>query len=399
MDRRSFIGGTLAASGMVAFPRPAGADSPSVTLPFENGVRRLAAYPEKRAMIVMTTRPVQLETPFELFDRDLYTPNDAFFVRWHLAGMPTSVDAASFRLTVSGAVATPLRLSLADLRHRFEAVELAAVCECAGNSRGFSEPRVPGGQWGNGAMGNARWKGVRLRDILNAAALDASAVQVRLRGLDSAVFPQTPQFEKALDLSVATSPDVVVAYEMNGAELPLLNGYPLRLVVPGWFATYWVKMLSDIEVLAKPDDGYWMKTAYRVPATPDWSVVPGTTGFATEPIGQLTIRSFITNYSDGQTVAAGRNYVRGIAFDRGEAITSIEFSSDGGRTWGPVHREHDGGRYGFERWSSFFDAEPGAAYQLSCRAQNAAGDRQITRWNPAGYARNAPEVVAVKAGS
>lgn len=397
MDRRSFIGGVITASGSLAFPRPVRA-SDVVTLPFENGTRRMATYPEKRPLLVMTSRPVQLETPFSIFDDGVYTPNDAFFVRWHLAGVPTSVDVRSFRLHVHGMVQLPLQLSVDDLRRRFEPVEITAVCECAGNSRGFSSPRVAGGQWANGAMGNARWKGARLADVLKAASIAPGAVAVRFQGLDEPVLPQTPRFEKALDLDIATSPDVIIAYEMNGAELPLLNGYPVRLIVPGWFATYWVKMLADVEVIAKPDDSFWMKTAYRVPDVPNWDVAPGSSGYPTAPIGKLTIRSFVTNYQDGQTVRPGRNYVRGIAFDSGDRITSIEFSADGGRTWGPVHRDGNRERYGFERWTSFFDAQPGASYALSCRAQNAAGERQVARWNPGGYGRNAPETVTVKAG-
>ena len=147
------------------------------TIPPEAGTQTLARYPQKAELILLTDRPPQLETPLRYFRTDL-TPNDAFFVRWHLSGIPTTVDLQSFRLEVSGHVSKPLSLSLSDLQSRFEPVSLVALTQCAGNSRSLFEPRVPGGQWGNGAMGNARWKGVRLKDVLDAAGVMPGAVQV-----------------------------------------------------------------------------------------------------------------------------------------------------------------------------------------------------------------------------
>jgi len=272
LDRSRFLlaaGGTL---GAVSLAARAGAQS-AVTLPFANGARPLVAFPQKRPLMLLTPRPPQLETPFSVFDDGVFTPNDAFFVRWHLAGIPESVDASAHRIAVTGAVSRELSLSLDDLA-AMPTVEIAAVNECSGNSRGFFHPRVPGGQWSNGAMGNARWTGVRLRDILDRAGLQSSAKQVQFRGLDQPVLPQTPAFKKSLDLDVARGNGAIVAYLMNGEPMPLLNGFPVRLVVAGWYATYWVKMLSQITVLDHIDDNYWMKTAYRIPDTPNASVVP-----------------------------------------------------------------------------------------------------------------------------
>ena len=149
------------------------------------------AFPQKGEMLLLRTRPPLLETPFSVFDRGVFTPNDQFFVRWHLANIPTKIDGAAFRLNVHGQVKRTLSLSLTDLRTKFEPVELAAVNQCSGNSRGFYDPRVAGAQWGNGAMGNALWTGVRLRDILDRAGLKGSAVQARFNGLDAGV-PQHP---------------------------------------------------------------------------------------------------------------------------------------------------------------------------------------------------------------
>jgi DMSO/TMAO reductase YedYZ molybdopterin-dependent catalytic subunit len=229
-----------------------------IELPFANGRRELVTnFPQKGAMILQRTRPPLLETPFEVFDQGVFTPNDRFYVRWHLPNIPTSIDPADFRLKVHGQVRQPISLTLHDLLHDFQPFEIAAVNQCSGNSRGLFSPRVTGGQWDNGAMGNALWRGVRLKDLLDRAGVGAGAVQVRFKGLETGVMPQTPNFLKSLAVDHARDGEVMIAYEMNGEPLPLLNGFPLRLVVPGWYATYWVKMLEDIEVLDKPDDNYW----------------------------------------------------------------------------------------------------------------------------------------------
>jgi sulfite dehydrogenase (cytochrome) subunit A len=194
---------------------PAGA-SETVDLPFGNGERPLVAYPGKRPLIVLTSRPPQLETPFSVFDDGVFTPNDAFFVRYHLVDIPLKIDPGAFRLTIQGKVDTPLSLSLVELKTGFDPVELAAVNQCSGNSRGFFAPRVAGGQLANGAMGNARWKGVPLKALLAKAGVQASAVQVSFRGLDRPVLPETPAFAKALDLDHALDGEVMIAYSMNG---------------------------------------------------------------------------------------------------------------------------------------------------------------------------------------
>ena len=395
LDRRRFIASGAAAFGAGALALRAGAAT-GVQLPFANGDRPLVAYPQKRPMIVLTPRPPQLETPFAIFDQGVYTPNDAFFVRWHLSNIPQEVDASTHRIAVGGEVNNALSLSMDDLA-KLPAVEIAAVNQCSGNSRGLSAPRVAGGQWDNGAMGNALWTGVRLRDILDRAGLKATAKQVQLAGLDGGVYPATPKFRKSLDVDVARGDDVIVAYAMNGEALPLLNGYPVRLIVPGWYSTYWVKMLSSITVLDHVDDNFWMKTAYRIPDTPDNSVVPGATGFPTIPINRMRVRSFITNLADGAAVKPGTQPLRGIAFDGGSGIKRVEISSDGGTTWRDAALERDYGKYSFRRWNASLDARPGASYALWVRATaNDGATQQVTPgWNPSGYLRNAIETYKV----
>jgi hypothetical protein len=162
------------------------------------------------------------------------------------------------------------------LKQRFENVEVAAVNQCSGNSRGFFQPRVPGGQMGHGAMGCARWRGVRLKDVLQAAGLAASAKQVLFNGLDTPLLPQTPDFIKAVDLELALEPELLLAWDMNGEPLPWLNGFPLRLVVPGYYGTYWIKHVHEITVVDETFKGFWMDPAYRIPDDACAHIEPGT---------------------------------------------------------------------------------------------------------------------------
>lgn len=368
-------------------------------LPFDRGRRPLVAFPQKRPLMMMTARPPQLETPFSVFNEHIFTPNDAFFVRWHLANIPQAIDLNTFRLTIHGRVKHRISFSLDDLHHQFEQVEIAAVCQCSGNSRGFFQPRVPGGQWGNGAMGNARWQGVRLRDLLDKAGLQADALQVRFDGLDRPVAADTPDFQKSLNLDDAIQDTVLVAHSMNGNPLPMLNGFPLRLVVPGWYATYWVKMLNDIEVLNEADHNFWTSHAYRLPADPCHCTQPGEEVANTVPMGKMNVRSFVTNVEQGQRIGAGKPFtVKGIAFDQGYGIDRVLLSADGGRTWQTARLGHDYGNFSFRPWEAAFVPKPGRAYALQSLAINRLGETQrlSARWNAGGYLRNAVETITVQ---
>ena len=392
--RRSVLAGL---ASLVA--APALAKESQVTLPFANGERPMVRLPQKRPLIALTTRPPQVETPFAVFDQGLITPNDAFFVRYHLSGLPDTIDPATFRLTLGGHVDHPLSLSLAALKRDFPAQEVVAVNQCSGNSRGFSNPRVAGGQLGNGAMGNARWRGVPLRALLDRAGIKAGARQVSFNGLDTPPVDAVPDFVKALDLDHARDGEVMVAWAMNGEDLPFLNGYPLRLVVPGWYGTYWVKHLSEITVLDQPFDGYWMKTAYRIPDTPDAGVPAGTKPASTRPISKLNVRSFLTSHVDGARMAAHRlTQLRGIAFSGGDGIAHVLVSTDDGGTWAEAQLGEDLGRYSFREWRLGVDLAPGR-HIIRVRATTAAGETQPMQplWNPPGYMRNVVEAVMVEA--
>lgn len=400
VSRRRF----LQAAGMIGFSgllgAKAGLAEDTVTMPFDNGERPLVAYPGKRPMIRLTTRPPQLETPFSVFNEGILTPNDAFFVRYHLSGIPTSIDPDAFRLNVQGKVAKETEFSLADLKTQFEPVELVAVNQCSGNSRGFFVPRVPGGQSGNGAMGNARWKGVRLSDVLKKCGVAEGARQATFRGLDRAMMPTTPDFVKALEIEHAMDGEVMLAYQMNGEDLPWLNGYPLRLVVPGRYGTYWVKHLNVINVVDREFGGYWMNPAYRIPDNTCACVEPGTTPAKTVPIQRFNVRSFITSLADGAQIKSGQTVtVRGIAFDGGYGIQQVLFSEDGGKSWGEATLGEDLGKYSFREWTIPFTAQKAGGYELKVKATNRIGQSQPMEplWNPTGYMRNVVESVRVVA--
>ncbi|GJD79502.1 molybdopterin-dependent oxidoreductase [Methylobacterium gregans] len=384
--------GALALAGGV--PR---ARADAVTLPFGNGERPLVAYPGKRPLLQMTARPPQLETPFAVFDEGALTPNDAFFVRYHLADIPSEIDPETYRLAVRGHVERPLDLSLADLK-ALPRTEIVAVNQCSGNSRGFFEPRVAGGQLANGAMGCARWTGVPLKAVLDEAGIRAGAIEIAFEGLDGPVIPETPDFAKSLGVDHARDGTVMLAFAMNGEDLPWLNGYPLRLVVPGYYGTYWVKHLASVRVLDKPFDNFWMKTAYRIPDNPCACTEPGQAPKATVPINRFTIRSFLTNLQDGAAVKAGRTPLRGIAFDGGAGIRSVAVSADDGRNWTEARLGADLGPYAFRPWTLDLDLGPGThAIRVRATGNDGASQPMEPLWNPAGYLRNVVETTRVRA--
>jgi hypothetical protein len=248
-------------------------------------------------------------------------------------------------------------------------------------------------------MGNALWTGVRLRDILDHAGMKSDAVQVRFNGLDTGVLPATPDFLKSLDVDHARDGEVMIAYAMNGKPLPLLNGFPLRLVVPGWYSTYWVKMLNDIEVLDRPDDNFWMTKAYLVPDTPHANVVPGQTGVKMVPINRMVPRSFITNLIDGQRVPAGKPLiVRGIAFGGDAGVRDVKISDGASATWHTARLGQSHGKYSFIQWEMRLTPKAGPV-TLKAKAWNTAGSVQpdTANWNPAGFMRNVVESITVTA--
>jgi len=389
--RRDF----LKTTGMVSAMAAVG------TLPMEllAAEKPLITFPDKTELLLLTSRPPQLETPIHYF-RELITPNEALFVRWHISDIPTRVDLGTWRLNVGGHVKQPLSLSLRELKARFEKISYTAVIQCSGNGRNLFDPRVPGGQWGNGAMGNVTWTGARLKDILQAAGLKAGSVAVGFNGLDGPPMKTVPDFVKGLPVDEALGEDLMVAYEMNGQRLPMLNGFPVRLVVPGWYATYWVKSLSDITVLDKPFEGFWMKTAYRIPDNPCACVPPGAKPAKSTPISRMNTRSLIITPGDGEKVPVGKEIeVMGLAFSGGYGIKDVLVSADGGRTWVETRLGKDLGKYAWVQWRCRWRPTKTGTFTLMARATNTIGESQPSEslWNPGGYRWNKIERITVQA--
>jgi hypothetical protein len=249
-------------------------------------------------------------------------------------------------------------------------------------------------------MGNALWTGVRLKDVLDKAGVKPGAVQVRFKGLEEPVVADAPHFMKSLDIDHARDGEVMIAYAMNGEQLPLVNGFPLRLVVPGWYATYWVKMLNDIEVLDQPDTNYWTKVAYTIPDTPHASIKPGETNVKMIPINRMVPRSFVTNLTSGAKVkAAAPTTMRGIAFGGDCGVANVDFSIDRGKSWHQAQLGKDEGKYGFRQWQTPLTLPAAGEYSVLTRCTNSNGVAQpdTPNWNPAGFMRNVLESIDVTA--
>lgn len=401
-SRRQVIASAAIGAGAFAFPSiAANPQTVDLDLPGGPSLRPVtSAFPGKGQMILQRTSPPLLETPMSVFDGDVITPNDRHFVRWHWSDIPTNVDPATWRIALTGHVDRPLAIPLGKLLE-LPRTEVVAINQCSGNSRGFFQPRVPGAQWGHGAMSNARWTGVLLKDVLALAGVKPGAVAVRFGGADKALLPDAPDFEKALKIDHALGSEVMIAFAMNGAPLPMLNGFPVRLIVPGWYSTYWMKALDSIEILSAEDEKYWMAKAYRVPTAPGGNVVPGAKDFPTEPISRMIPRSWVTTHAEGEQVPSGKPLaIGGIAMGGDSGVSRVEASGDGGRTWVSASLGPDIGKYSFRRWDAELPAPTRGKAMLMARCTNGAGSGQPMTpiWNPGGYLRGNVEPTNILVG-
>ncbi len=348
----------------------------------------------KRDMLVRSARPEDLEMPLSGF-ADYVTPIEHFFVRTHVY-TPT-VNASEWRLKVEGEVGTPLTLTLEDLK-AMRSVELVSVVECAGNGRGFYEPSVAGLQWGHGAVGNGRWRGVRLADVLKRAGIKESASEILFEGADVPIGTM-PDFQRSIPVKKALDPNTLLAYDMNGETLPAKHGFPLRVVAPGWASDSWIKWLTSIRVLDKEHDGFWMKTAYRHPGKPvaPMAAIPPE---QMQPVTSLRIKSVIASPADGSQIMAGSPLtIRGVAWG-GDAgpVTAVDVSVDGGRNWKPAAlRADQKTQFGWRQFEFNWTPPQPAYYTILARARDAAGNTQPMdqEWNPAGYGWNVVPRVSV----
>jgi DMSO/TMAO reductase YedYZ molybdopterin-dependent catalytic subunit len=361
----------------------------------------LDTLPGKKPLIRLTRRPPNYEAPLAYL-RTAITPNDEFFVRYHLADIP-QIDAGMWKLNLGGEGTNgDLQIGLDELQ-KLPAFEVAAVCQCSGNRRGLFEPHVAGVQWGSGAMGCARWKGARLKDVLDLAGLKKEAVEVVFDGADGPLLDKTPDLVKSLPVWKAIEETTLVAYAMNGEPLPHWNGFPARIVVPGWTATYWVKHITSITAVTRPFEGFWMKTAYRIPV----GKFPLVARFISQetavntPITEIVVNSLITSPNDGARVTAGhKTAISGIAWDGGYGISTVEISADNGKSWSQAVLGEDPGKFAFRPWSYDFTPKRHGKLALTARATNKIGQTQTREpiQNPAGYCNNAAQTVTLYAG-
>jgi DMSO/TMAO reductase YedYZ molybdopterin-dependent catalytic subunit len=304
------------------------------------------------------------------------------------------VDAGSWRLEVGGLVERPLSLSLDDLRAR-PAVDVVVTMECAGNGRAHVEPHVVSQPWLLEAVGTARWRGVRVSDVLEAAGVRDGAIEVLFTGLDRGVEGDEEQaYERSLPVSALLEGDALLAYEVNGVPLPPQHGYPLRLVVPGWYGMTSVKWLSRMSLVAEPFQGYQQSHSYRIRQDED---EPGEAITAIAPRSLMIppgIPEFLTR---ARIVEAGACEIGGRAWSGAAEIEAVEVSGDGGATWSEAELgEPTLGRWAWRSWRFSWDAEPGE-HELCCRARDVAGNEQPLEppWNVGGYVNNAVQRVAV----
>jgi DMSO/TMAO reductase YedYZ molybdopterin-dependent catalytic subunit len=354
-----------------------------------------AEEPLKTAMAILSRRPEDFETPLDAFQSYL-TPLDRFFVRSH--HYTPRVDLNEWKLEVGGRVGKPMAFTMEELR-KLPRVELVSVLECAGNGRGFYEPSMPGLQWKHGAVGNARWAGVRLADVFKAAGgVRPGTIEILFDGADVPVATQ-PKFVRTIPLKKALEPGTLLAYEMNGQPLPASHGFPLRAVVPGWAGDCWMKWVTRIEARDTEFEGFYMKTAYRHPGH---GVRPGTPvdPAKMEPVTRLRVKSVIATPAEGSVVEPGQPLtVRGVAWSDGSPVLGVDVSTNGGRSWRPALFSRESEPFGWRLWSHRFTTPQTGFITLMARARTAQDIQPLApEWNPSGYGWNVVHAVGVSVG-
>ncbi len=368
--------------------------------PIDNRKVSKHTFPEKRPLITYSDRPPLLETPREVFTSVL-TPNDQFFVRWHMPNIPTSVDKDTYKVHINGLVKKELHITLDDLKTNFEQVEVTAVLQCGGNSRSAFTPTPGGIQWGNGAMGCATWKGVRLSDILDRAGLKKDAAWIGFNGGEEVAYHETPNFIRELEIKELND-HVILAYEMNGEALPFLNGYPLRLIIPGNYSDSWIKMLTNITVSKEYQGLFFMNVAYRIPDNDCECEEPDNRFKKTKPITKMNVKSIIGYPTPGMTLSHNSHVVvRGLAWDSGHGIKDVMVSVDGGKTWEKSLLDAGTlGRYAYRAFRFSYKPNQYGEMTFMAKAINNLGEEQPLpkdiKWNHGGYKFNGIDEVKVK---
>jgi sulfite oxidase len=350
----------------------------------------MTAFGKLDEMLVHTEDPLNAETPRDRLGEHFLTPADRFYVRSH--GPVPDVDAASWRLRVDGLVDEPIALSLGNLRDGvLPAREVVATLQCAGNRRaGLIAVRdIPGEEpWGAGATGTASWRGVALADVLALATPQEAAAHVAFIGLDLSEEAQPSQlFGSSIPLEKALRPEVLLAFEMNGAPLPPVHGAPVRVIVPGYIGARSVKWLDRIEVRALPWDGWFQDVVYRL-LEPDQE--PGSGRGV--PLGEVALNAEVLSPPDAARLPEGTTAISGYAFAGGERhVARVDISPDGGQTWQAADLGEDHGRWAWRLWHAQLELTRGE-HEIVVRAWDSAAASQPERpgplWNPKGYVNN-----------
>ncbi|MCX5723978.1 MAG: sulfite oxidase [Nitrospirae bacterium] len=387
MSRRTLLGRIIQGLGLSLVLSPA--------IPVVQAREQVVEISETDRLIVRVARPLDAETPVQEFVSFL-TPNSRFFVRSHFGPPPQEQHSEeNWRLRVTGLVDRPLTLTLDDLK-QFETVTITAVVQCSGNGRALYRPKTPGVQWERGAVGNARWTGVRLLDVLRRAGLQTNGLHVQFQGADRPVAATVPLFVRSIPVEKALHPDTILAYEMNGRPLSLLHGAPLRVVTPGWMADSCIKWLTDITVQQDEAQGYYMQTAYRYPTR---QVTLGETIALDDlkPVEAMIVKSLIAQPQAGAVLVSGPVMIQGVAWTGEGRIAGVDVSLDEGRTWAQARLIGEDQPYGWRQWQYIWEATTAGPRTILCRATDDRGNRQPERspWNPGGFLWNGWDRVSV----
>lgn len=410
-SRRGFLKGAgLASMGaLVGGSIPFSQNMPSGFIPAAlaqgapagNSGPRILKMDGKAELVILGDKPFVAETPEHLLD-DPITPNDKIFIRNNGTPPEAAANADAWELTIDGEVNNPLKLTAGDLRQRFRSVTYALQMECGGNGRSFFEPKASGNQWTNGAISNARWTGVRLKDVLEAAGLNSSAVYTGHYGTDTHLSGDAskPAISRGIPIAKAMEEHTIIAYAVNGGPIPQIHGAPLRLIVPGWPGSTSQKWLNRIWIRDKEHDGQGMTgTSYRVPIKP---MIPGDKA---DPknfriLESMPVRSIITNIANGTELPVGTRSIdlRGHAWAGEHTIREVHVSADYGRTWQKAKLDNPVNKYAWQRWTVQIKVPTEGYYELWAKATDSTGQSQghaPGNWNPQGYGGNVMHRVAV----
>lgn len=400
VKRGSIASLTAALGGTIPFARELmpGVYPDAIAQEFGNALRG------KRGLRVMNDRPVNAETPVTLLDDDI-TPNERHFIRNNgiIPDRAWQQDATGWTLTIDGEVNKALKLSLPQLKQRFPNVSRAVVIECGGNGRAGYDPPAKGNQWTLGAIGCAKYTGVRLKDVLNAAGVKRSAVYIGYYGEDLHLSrdPAKQPISRGVPIAKALDEHTLLVWEMNGQPLPAYHGFPLRLVCPGWPGSTSGKWLRRIWVRDQVHDGVKMTgTSYRVPRYP---VAPGTKvpDEEMEIIEEMPVKSIITRPGTGIETAQSKPFtLRGHAWSGHGDVSAMHVSIDFGSTWIPAQLNPPPNKYAWQRWTVNVRFPKKGYYEVWARATDHTGRMQpmlVPGWNPKGYLNNAMQRIAVKA--